>query len=156
MEPALNQNQDPTTADREDYAAFLAEHGITEDYVRSIVDDRGDHADPPPEFGKVIVSVSELGGCGMFATVALYSGEHIGPARMTDCRTVLGRMVNHAKDPNCMFLTTPGGGLEMFARRTVDSGEELTLVDHRQAARAKPRAGAQPCAAAATLEGAAR
>ena len=126
------------TEDREDYAAFLAEYGLTERWVRSVVDDRSDHADMPPEFGKAIVSLSQVEGCGMFATAPMAAGEHIGPARIGDCRTVLGRMTNHAKHPNCIFVPTADGGLEMFTRCPVGAWEELT-IDYRQAARVNPR-----------------
>lgn len=142
-EPTLTGNKNTLADNREDYAAWLMEIGRTEEWVRSIVDDRSDHADLPPAFDKAIVSLSPLEGCGMFATKPLAAGEHIGPARIGHCRTVLGRMTNHAKHPNCIFVATQSGGLEMFTSRGVDAWEELTL-DYRQAARTNPAAGVRP------------
>lgn len=144
----MNDNDNTLAGDRDDYAAFLVEHGWTEPQVRAIVDDRRDHADLPQQFSKAIVAPSSLEGCGVFATVPMAAGEHIGPARIGSARTILGRMVNHAKDPNCVFMATPGSGLEMLTRRPVDAWEELTL-NYRQAARANPSAGVRPVAMAA-------
>ncbi|HYE70282.1 MAG TPA: SET domain-containing protein [Aquabacterium sp.] len=153
-------------ADRADYAAFLAEHcmliegeggrvdrvPLTEEIVRRIVDYRADHQDLPPEFDAAVVAPSSLEGCGMFATRDMESGQHIGPASINGGRTVLGRMTNHAKCPNCVFLATPGGKLEMFTRCKVKQWEELT-IDYREAVRANPASGVRCIAAANEEEG---
>lgn len=136
----LNESKIPTdTEDQADYRAFLAESGITEAQVRTVVDDRSDHADMPEGFDAAVVAPSPIEGCGMFATRTIQPGEHIGPARAGQCRTVLGRMTNHAKHPNCTFIAGPGLALEMFATRRIDQWQELT-IDYRQAARVNPAA----------------
>jgi hypothetical protein len=128
---------DAIDINRDDYAAWLAETGLTEHVVRRAVDDRHDHIDMPPGFDAAVVAPSPLEGCGMFATRVIEAGEHIGPARIGQCRTLLGRMTNHAKRPSCMFAAGSGGNIEVFAIRRIERWEELT-IDYRQAARVNP------------------
>lgn len=119
--------------DREDYAVFLSEHGLTEQAVRSVVDDMSDHIELPHDC-KATLSASRIEGNGMFAVADIQAGEEIGPARVGNRRTVLGRRMNHSKQPNCHCLRDQSGGALAFASRFVRSGEELT-IDYRESLR---------------------
>lgn len=140
---ALGLPYDPLAADRLDYASFLVEYGLTEEFVRSVVDDMRDHIELPEHFQKCVLGASPIHGDGMFAATEIQLGEGIAPARIGSMRTVVGRMTNHARHPNCMFLAAHDGGLAMVALRRIAPGEELT-VDYRQAARANTASGLHP------------
>jgi SET domain-containing protein len=63
----------------------------------------------------------------------------IAPARIGDKRTIAGRYVNHAQNPNCAFRKDESGGVWLYALRDIAGctaghhGEELT-ADYMQAA----------------------
>ena len=130
----LTRRQAALEADRADYQVFLAEHGFTEPFVRSIVEDMRDHAEMPPGFDAFEVRASPIQGVGLFATRDLNAGETVAPARIGPRRTVAGRRTNHAKNPNCIFVQAPGGGLDLVTAQPVAKGTELT-IDYRQAGR---------------------
>ena len=131
---------DRSAADQWDYGRFLDEFGLTEELVRPVVEDMSDHIDMPPEFIKFTRAPSEIHGDGIFAAVDIAPGELVAPARIGRCRTVVGRITNHAMRPNCELIELPDGGMDMIAVRSVFAGEELT-VDYRQAAHANTALG---------------
>ena len=138
----MNGTETPSTppgseADRADYRRFLAEYGLSEGYVRSVVEDLSDHAEMPGGFDRFVRAPSAIHGDGLFAVVDIPAGSLVAPARIGDRRTVAGRFTNHARAPNCVFVETAEGGLDMRAARDVVAGEELT-VNYRQVASVNP------------------
>lgn len=131
---------DRSAVDQWDYGRFLDEFGLTEEFVCSVVEDMSDHIDMPPEFIKFTRAPSKIHGDGIFAAVDIAPGELVAPARIGRCRTVVGRITNHAMHPNCKLIELPDGGMDMIAVRSVFAGEELT-IDYRQAARANTALG---------------
>lgn len=131
---------DKAAVDQWDYGRFLDEFGLTEELVCSVVEDMSDHIDMPPEFIKFARATSKIHGDGIFAAVDMAPGELVAPARIGRCRTVVGRITNHAMHPNCKLIELPDGGMDMIAVRSVFAGEELT-IDYRQASRANTALG---------------
>jgi hypothetical protein len=129
-------------ADREDYASFLAEYGLQEEVVRTIVDDMSDHIDLPEKYIGFTLGASLIHGDGVFATQPFVAGQEVGPARIGRSRTLIGRVTNHAKFPNCRF-DADADDLVMSALCAISPGQELT-IDYRQAARVNTSLGLRP------------
>lgn len=115
---------------REDYGRFLAEYGLTEAWVKAVVEDMSDHAEMPPGYDRFFLGPSAIQGQGLFAREAISAGQQVAIARLGSRRTVAGRLTNHSPLPNCRFEPMPDG-LLMVSRHAIDPGEELT-VDYRQ------------------------
>lgn len=126
------------TADHSDYAAFLAESGFSESFVRAVSDDMSDHIDAAGVI-PACVRPSRIQGVGVFATEPLDEGELIGPTRVRGRRTFLGRRMNHSAAPNCVVCPV-GRDLVVVTSARVLRGDEMT-VDYRQALRANIEAG---------------
>jgi hypothetical protein len=127
---AMNQSQlENREVERQDYAAFLDEYGLTDYVVRQISEHDGDlfFADLP----SVRMQKSAIEGNGMFACEQIHKDARIGPARIFGFRTPLGRFVNHSPTPNIRFERMTDG-LMVIATENINKGEELT-VDYRQA-----------------------
>jgi hypothetical protein len=126
-------------ADRDDFAAAIAELGYSMETVRSQSEFAGDQIPMPSGHYKVKVGPSSIEGRGMFATADIAEGETIAPARIGGKRTPAGRYTNHARQPNaCMRISNADGDVELVALRRLRGcaggrdGDEIT-VDYRQA-----------------------
>lgn len=119
---------------RADYGSFLREIGMTEDAVRSAVEDLSDHIDMPPEFDNFELRQSKIQGQGLFAKTDILKDDLIAPARIGNKRTIAGRRTNHSPTPNCRFVPTEDGAAIMVANDDIRADEELT-VDYRHAMR---------------------
>ena len=117
---------------RSDYAAFLAEYGLTEEFVRRLVENESDLIAVP--LPRMYLARSPIHGNGMFAAGKAAMHDWLGPARIGDCRTMAGRFINHSPSPNVMFMRANGGGLDVIALKDIAASEEIT-VDYRQACR---------------------
>lgn len=129
--------QIPLLADRDDYAAVLAEVGVTEHYARA-ESEREDNMIPLPLGSyKVKVGDSAIEGKGLFATAGIEAKEVIAPARIGDKRTIAGRYTNHSKTPNARMVRV-GNEVWLVAKQDIagckggHDGEEIT-IDYRQA-----------------------
>jgi hypothetical protein len=124
--------------DRADFLVFCAESGLTPDQVRTMSVFSDDLIDMPDGWPKVTVRPSPIEGRGVFLSAPAEAGEVIGPARIGDKRTPLGRYTNHARVPNAAFVRAGNGDILLVALRRIngcvggDAGEEVT-VDYRQA-----------------------
>lgn len=133
------------SADREDFFRMLSEIGMTEDQVSAESRHESDMVDMPGAYlARLSVRSSAIQGQGLFLSSPAKCGELIAPARMSDCRTIAGRYVNHSAKPNCDYVNMPNG--DIFLRAIVDidgaiggsAGDELT-ADYRQAIRVSGR-----------------
>lgn len=115
--------------DRRDYLKFLREYGVTEEAVKAISHNFGDHIDIP--LTNVTIRDSEIEGMGMFVTRAFAQGERIVPARIGNRRTLAGRTINHSCRANVVFVPDSEDNLTVVALRPIQADEELT-VDYRQ------------------------
>lgn len=119
--------------DRKDYANLLAAIGMTEDQVRQESEITQDMVDLPDEYmARLTIRKSPIEGKGLFLSASAKQGEFIAPARIDDCRTVAGRYVNHAANPNCHYVKQ-GNVIYLVALRDINgcagghAGEELTV-----------------------------
>ena len=120
------------TRDREDYARFLAQMGMTQDEMDAIVKDDRDVL-PLPNDIDVEVRESSLHGRGLFALRDFEPGEHICPGRLSGCRTLAGRFTNHSAAPNAAPFNV-GDDIGVIATRRICPGDEIT-VDYRASMR---------------------
>jgi hypothetical protein len=124
--------------DRVDFGLFCAQAGFTPDEVRTMSLDDRDMMPMPDGWPKVTVRPSPIEGRGIFLSAPAEAGEVIGPARVGDKRTPLGRYTNHSRIPNGAFVKAANGDILLVALRHIrgcvggDAGEEVT-VDYRQA-----------------------
>lgn len=124
--------------DRADFLLFCAQAGWTPDEVRAMSLDDRDQVPMPAGWPKITVRSSPIEGRGVFLSAPAEAGEVLGPARVGDKRTPLGRYTNHARSPNAQFVLAPNGDIVLVATRRIagcvggDAGEEVT-VDYRQA-----------------------
>lgn len=115
-----------------DYYRLLEELGVTEAQVREEVE-----ADNVIPLGagcwKVKLGHSMIEGRGVFATADIAAGEWIGPARIGDKRTILGRYANHSPTPNAIPVLTDDGGIDLVAAVPIAGcaggmdGDEITI-----------------------------
>lgn len=122
------------TADREDYARFLKEYGLSQDEVTRMVEYAGDQRPMPNGVDALELRASDLQGLGMFATRDITAGEPIAPARIDGKRTPAGRFINHSTRPNAQFVAGVNGDLLVVAREPIAAGTEITIC-YRQAMR---------------------
>jgi len=118
-----------------DYAAFLDEFGLSELVLQALAQCEADMAPFPDDVDERFeLRESPIHGTGMFSLYTIEAGTVFAPARLDGRRTPGGRFVNHASDPNAMFVAD-GNDLYLFSARDIRAGEEITL-DYRQALKA--------------------
>ena len=128
--------------DRHDFAQFLTEFGLTAEQARAIAENTDDQIPMPDGWSGFTLRPSYIEGRGVFASRNYAKDEPIGPARVGDKRTPLGRFTNHSLDPNALFKRSQNGDIYLVAGRAIrgceggDYGEEIT-VDYRQAAKVR-------------------
>lgn len=119
--------------DRLDYNAAVAELGFTEQEVQEQVQNTQDQVQI--ELYRVELGISPIHGTGVFASSDIKCGEVIGPSRLADMRTQLGRYTNHSATPNAVMQTHHSDVYlvacsDINGRRGGLMGEEIT-VDYR-------------------------
>ena len=77
----------------------------------------------------VTVLDSPIHGKGIFLTRAVKAGEIIGPARVGDKRTQVGRFVNHGANPNSKMVVNENGDIDLISILDIECGSEL-LTDY--------------------------
>lgn len=125
-----------------DYDRFLVEIGMQPDQAQRIVENESDQQPMPAGFEHVQIKASEIHGQGTFTAKAVDKGAALGPARMGEMRTPIGRYANHSSQPNMKYVAGEGGSIEAIALRHIAADEELT-VDYRQVGRVNG-SGLQP------------
>lgn len=107
-------------ADRDDFQQFLEENKFTEAWFNSVVENESDLTPMPMGWPcKFQLSPSAICGRGIFASAELMEGEVIGPARLGQKRTPLGRFVNHAKQPNAQMVKR-GDDIDLVALQKIE------------------------------------
>jgi quercetin dioxygenase-like cupin family protein len=126
--------------DKEDYFKAIGEFNLFEYDVRETSENTADQIPMPFGSYKFTVGDSKIEGKGVLATGNIETGEVIGPARINNMRTPLGRYTNHAKEPNAKMVLKENGDIDLIALSFITGcqggqvGEEIT-VDYRQVLR---------------------
>lgn len=113
-----------------DYKLLLTEHGLTDQEVRYISENRADQTLFPIGPFKFAIRPSNIDGLGVFARSEIADRETIGLAKIGDKRTVLGRHLNHARWPNA-YMRVDHDDVLVIAAQTIAEGSEIT-VNYRQ------------------------
>lgn len=116
--------------DREDFAVFMAEYGLTAELLKAVADYTEDHAPAPVGTDTLSKWPSKIHGYGLFATERYTAGWVIAPMRIDGKRTPAGRYINHSPSPNSEAVAD-GDDLWCRALRCIEYGEEVTL-NYRQ------------------------
>jgi hypothetical protein len=116
------------TADKEDYAAMLAEVGVSADTVQEQADDTSDCIPFPSGCYSCGVFDSPIAGKGLFATADFPAGAVIAPARIGGKRTPAGRYINHSATPNAEMVEH-GGNIYVIATRDIGGSRATVLGD---------------------------
>ncbi len=135
-----SMNADDCFDDRFDYLEVLKEAGLTQQDVDVKCLSEEDMVDMPEDwsaFTHVGTSRIHKNGvmCGPFHFTA---GEMIGPARIGDRRTNLGRYTNHSRHPNC-YPSVINGDIYLIAKKPINPDSEIT-IDYREALIASAKA----------------
>lgn len=117
--------------DNKDFNKLISEYGYTNDVVREQSENTDDIVPLPHGSYKFKITKSNIEGRGAFATANISTGELIGQAKIGDKRTVIGRYVNHSKNPNSEMVKI---GNDIFLKAITNisgchggqDGEELT------------------------------
>lgn len=123
--------------DRVDFSEMVVQAGFDESTVRAQSENEADQIAMPEGFTRVTLRKSPIEGLGVFLSYPAEDRELIGPARINDMRTPLGRYTNHSKNPNAVFVKD-GDDVYLYATRRIagcaggGQGEEVT-VNYRQA-----------------------
>jgi len=134
-----NASRKLLSSDRDDYQSVLNESGFDEGEVRKMTESEEDQIPMPNGSYKFKIGDSSIEGRGVIATSSIESGEIIGPARIGDKRTPIGRYCNHSCNPNAK-MAIYSGSIYLEATNEIAGckggldGEEIT-VDYRQSLR---------------------
>jgi hypothetical protein len=120
-----------------EYERLLDELGVTEAQVREETEREDNIVRLPYGDYKFKIGDSLIQGKGIHATFDIEPGEIIGPARIDDFRTILGRYTNHSDNPNTEPIKQ---GNKVIFKALSDikgckgghDGEEIT-IDYRKA-----------------------
>lgn len=121
-----------------DFKKTIESLGFTEQSVMEQSENESDLCSLPLGRYKFKKSDSPIHGHGIFATSDIYIGEVIGPCRLQDKRTILGRYVNHSSNPNASVMRSSDGNLYYVATKNISGcvggfdGEEI-LINYEQA-----------------------
>lgn len=125
-------------ADREDFAQFLFEQNLNEEYVRAESENTTDQITFPLGAYKFQLGPSSIEGRGLICTADIETGELIAPARLEGKRTPAGRYTNHSSNPNAEMVSDMNGNIFLVATRAIGGclggqpGDEIT-IDYRAA-----------------------
>jgi hypothetical protein len=131
--PQINYDH---SADREDYAAMLADVGVDESVAQAQAADESDCIPFPSGSYACAVYDSPIAGKGLFATADFPESSVIAPAKVGTNRTPAGRYINHSPTPNAEMVEY-GGNIYAVALRHIAGcrsglpGEEIT-TDYRK------------------------
>ena len=114
--------------DNYDYEQTLLDYGFTEQVARVISENKEDRI--LDGYDGVELRSSKIEGRGLFATQLFNAGDEIIPARLGGLRTIGGRYVNHALNPNAV-MTMGGDDIYLIALADIEN-EEIT-VNYRAA-----------------------
>ena len=112
-----------------DFAAFLAEIGVTQQQMDSaamampdpvVVEDDKHHSIEP----------SDIQGVGVFSGSNMVAGDHVCQLKNGEHWTVCGRYINHDLSPNTLAVLS-GDTVSAVAAKEIFAGEELT-INYRQ------------------------
>ena len=119
-----------------DYLAAIAGYGFDHATARRISENTADQIPMPDGPYKFAVLASAIEGQGVLAVSEIAPGEIVGPARLKNKRTPLGRYTNHAKVPNAVVVVKDNSDVDLVAIKPIQPGEEIT-IDYRQAGEAQ-------------------
>lgn len=128
---SINRIQLDKIEDQVSYHETILKLGFTDEEVQAMV--TVDNVIPMPD-GKwgTKTARSPIHGEGIFATDTFEPGYFIGPVRIGDKRTPLGRFINHSKNPNAEFRCIDGD-LYLYATKSINgckgmlNGDEITV-----------------------------
>lgn len=120
------------TYEEYEYSEMITDMGLTQDEVKSIVENHSDLI--PDNQAEYLIGDSEIHGKGIFAARDYIEGEEIGMARVDKSRTIMGRYTNHSFDNNC-HCEIKSNKAFFVANKHIHSNEEIT-VDYRHARKA--------------------
>lgn len=130
--------------DRRDFDLIMKENNLDPVMVRKQSEYDQDLTDLPQGYASVLtVRDSDIEGKGLFASWPFKKGSIIGPARLNDKRTIIGRYTNHSESPNARPKLILGGDIILIATRDIngcmggDKGEEIT-VNYREMLKVNP------------------
>jgi len=114
-----------------DYGRMVDDMDMTEEQIRSQVENTEDQIAFPEGFDHLHVKDSVIEGVGFFSERNLEKGDVICPSRIDNQRTPAGRFVNHAMSPNAVMVLVDGQNADLVATRNIEAGEEIT-VNYRE------------------------
>jgi hypothetical protein len=123
---------------RQDFKSALHDIGVDAETVSAQSKNESDHIELPFSGYRFKVSDSQIHGRGVFATSPFASGDIIGPARIGERRTILGRFTNHSGAPNAKMVVYSDDSIYLVATSNIEGcragfdGDEIT-VDYRAA-----------------------
>jgi len=126
--------------DQRDFQQALVDIGVPAQLVRNQSENKDDMMELPFGGYRFKIANSPIEGRGIFAMGDIVPGEIIGPARIGQKRTALGRYTNHGAQPNAKFIATKTGDINLVATKKIFGcrggfdGDEV-LVDYREAFR---------------------
>ena len=119
-------------ADRDDYALFISQLGVTQDVMDEIVTNTIDLIEMPEEYA-VELRDSSIHGKGLFALKFFEEGDVVCAGRLDGKRTPGGRYINHSFNSNITPVKI-GDDIFAVAKRKIYPNEEL-VVDYRASMR---------------------
>ena len=113
--------------DQISYKEALVQLGYTEDQVQAEMTETTVFRLPEEFSSSIKLAVSDIHGRGVFTAREFQIGELVGPAKILDRKTILGRYTNHSKNPNSVMQLLDDSSVALVATRALLLGEEITI-----------------------------
>ena len=110
---------------KEDFTLLLEEYGISAETAREQTENKADRVRIDLEKYEVHIADSDIEGKGVWPNKVFKSGDIIGPAKLGDYRTQLGRYTNHSNYPNAEMIMQDGD-IFLVATQTIEKVEIVT------------------------------
>ena len=126
-----------------DYKSLVDLSLMTEEEIRSQVENIKDLIDMPLGYESIYTKTSMIEGKGLFSSKNILSGDVICPSRIKGKRTIAGRFTNHALIHNAKMVFN-GNDMDLVCCRDIDQNEEIT-VNYRDVIKTRNNMGDLLC-----------
>jgi hypothetical protein len=100
--------------------------GFSEQELLDISENKADMLYLHSSTDKFEIKSSDIHGKGLFAKVEIKKNEIIGPARLHNMRTEIGKYSNHSDTPNAKMIKNEIGDIDLVAIEDIEINKEIT------------------------------
>lgn len=118
--------EDVYLASKKTFNDVISILGFSEQELTDISENEADMVYIGSSADKFEIKESEVHNKGIFAKVEIKKGELIGPARLNNMRTEIGKYSNHSSEPNAKMVKNDIGDIDLIAVEDIKINTEIT------------------------------